>query len=344
MSIYIPQDSFNLKFSNIDLEKYFSFIKDNSLEKQIKFNTANHHILPRWAFPEYGNLTTFKWNKAILTHKNHLIAHFILWDLWRHAKNASPLMLMCSKKDRIAWDIDGITEFSELYHFASTKHGESVSLKHTGKIISEESIEKGKNTRIANGTNKKGMMNCILMSTGESVHISTEEYKSNKNILYKTYTADKPAWNTGISHEKIVGKLSVILKETTEKVFITTQEYKDNKHLYVHPSSGLELEKGLIPAINIETGKIEIITTKNYHENKDKFKHSTTDTKWFNNGIDNLRLSITDVIPEGYIPGRVPGFLTGIKKKVLTCPHCGKTGGAGNMTRYHFDFCKILQK
>ncbi|QCW19198.1 hypothetical protein FFZ30_0068 [Salmonella phage DaR-2019a] len=27
-------------------------------------------------------------------------------------------------------------------------------------------------------------------------------------------------------------------------------------------------------------------------------------------------------------------------KEKKTCPHCGMTGGAGNMTRYHFDNCK----
>ena len=26
----------------------------------------------------------------------------------------------------------------------------------------------------------------------------------------------------------------------------------------------------------------------------------------------------------------------------VTCTHCGKTGGRGNMTRYHFDKCKSL--
>jgi len=32
--------------------------------------------------------------------------------------------------------------------------------------------------------------------------------------------------------------------------------------------------------------------------------------------------------------------LTGVPKKRITCPHCDKTGGAGNMKRYHFDFCR----
>jgi len=28
------------------------------------------------------------------------------------------------------------------------------------------------------------------------------------------------------------------------------------------------------------------------------------------------------------------------KKETFTCPHCGKTGGGGSMTRWHFDKCK----
>lgn len=31
-------------------------------------------------------------------------------------------------------------------------------------------------------------------------------------------------------------------------------------------------------------------------------------------------------------------------KLQVTCPHCGKTGGAVNMKRYHFDNCKTLKK
>ncbi len=32
------------------------------------------------------------------------------------------------------------------------------------------------------------------------------------------------------------------------------------------------------------------------------------------------------------------------KDKQQTCPHCGTTGGGGNMKRYHFDNCKSLKK
>jgi group I intron endonuclease len=32
--------------------------------------------------------------------------------------------------------------------------------------------------------------------------------------------------------------------------------------------------------------------------------------------------------------------MIGHKKETATCPHCGLTGGKGNMIRYHFDNCK----
>lgn len=32
------------------------------------------------------------------------------------------------------------------------------------------------------------------------------------------------------------------------------------------------------------------------------------------------------------------------KREVVTCPHCGTSGGGGNMRRYHFDKCKNESK
>jgi hypothetical protein len=31
------------------------------------------------------------------------------------------------------------------------------------------------------------------------------------------------------------------------------------------------------------------------------------------------------------------------KREIVTCPHCGVSGGGGNMRRYHFDKCKSKQ-
>jgi len=34
----------------------------------------------------------------------------------------------------------------------------------------------------------------------------------------------------------------------------------------------------------------------------------------------------------------------GFKQEIVTCPHCGKKGGKNNMSRYHFNNCKMYRK
>jgi len=50
-TIYI--EKFKEKYSLIDLSEYFDFIKQNSKQSSVEFHTADHHILPQWAFPEF---------------------------------------------------------------------------------------------------------------------------------------------------------------------------------------------------------------------------------------------------------------------------------------------------
>ena len=40
----------------------------------------------------------------------------------------------------------------------------------------------------------------------------------------------------------------------------------------------------------------------------------------------------------------IPSGKKGITHELLTCLHCGKTGGRSNMVRYHFDNCKMAKK
>jgi hypothetical protein len=41
------------------------------------------------------------------------------------------------------------------------------------------------------------------------------------------------------------------------------------------------------------------------------------------------------------ISERTSAALKGKKQKTIQCPHCSKVGGVSNMTRYHFEFCKV---
>jgi hypothetical protein len=59
---------------------------------------------------------------------------------------------------------------------------------------------------------------------------------------------------------------------------------------------------------------------------------------WVNNGHIDKRVQ-RDEIPDGFIEGRLQSIKGHVYEDV-TCPHCNKRGGGGNMTRYHFDRCK----
>lgn len=70
-----------------------------------------------------------------------------------------------------------------------------------------------------------------------------------------------------------------------------------------------------------------------------KENNPTANTIWVNNGTINLRVD-SDSIPDGFVKGRL-GFK--MKRKERTCPHCNLTGKGPNMTRYHFENCKIKE-
>jgi len=81
------------------LNRYCKFIKHcqqaNKLLSQQVY-TERHHICPKSLdmFPEYTNGTLFPWNIVVLTAKQHIIAHIMLWKiLGKSQSHALVLML-----------------------------------------------------------------------------------------------------------------------------------------------------------------------------------------------------------------------------------------------------------
>ena len=64
------------------LNRYINFIKQCQ-QKNIGYEgyVENHHICPKAKdmFPEYENFRQHPWNRAVLTARQHFIAHLILW-------------------------------------------------------------------------------------------------------------------------------------------------------------------------------------------------------------------------------------------------------------------------
>jgi hypothetical protein len=68
------------------LIRYIEFIKNCLSANQNKENLVSHHICPEAneMFPEYGSFKDYPWNKALLTDRQHYIAHMMLWKVYRN--------------------------------------------------------------------------------------------------------------------------------------------------------------------------------------------------------------------------------------------------------------------
>jgi len=75
------------------------------------------------------------------------------------------------------------------------------------------------------------------------------------------------------------------------------------------------------------------ITTKS---TRDKISKSLTGRRI----SDETKQKISSSRKLKKLGGSKPGF----KRKIITCPHCSKSGGNSQITRWHFDNCKLKIK
>ncbi len=107
--------------NNHYLKRYYNFI-NSCIETNKNLlptdYTENHHICPKAKdlFPEYRELLKFPWNKAILTGRQHFVAHWILSKAYPESNVCiGYIRMMTSKKS-------GIRFTSRQYENAKKQH------------------------------------------------------------------------------------------------------------------------------------------------------------------------------------------------------------------------------
>jgi hypothetical protein len=79
------------------LNRYITFIQQCQ-QKNVGYEgmTENHHICPKAndLFPEYVDFQTYPWNKAVLTPRQHFIAHLILANVFKSDSMPQALFFM----------------------------------------------------------------------------------------------------------------------------------------------------------------------------------------------------------------------------------------------------------
>jgi len=86
MSIYLEVLK-SLPHNSRELLRYVKFIEDCiKKNKESTDKLVAHHICPEAGdmFPQYGSLKNYPWNKALLTDRQHYIAHMMLWKIYRN--------------------------------------------------------------------------------------------------------------------------------------------------------------------------------------------------------------------------------------------------------------------
>ncbi|NDB61967.1 hypothetical protein EB001_26535 [bacterium] len=130
-------------------------------------------------------------------------------------------------------------------------------------------------------------------------------------FLHKQLYEDYGRWQDNTAYKSLAGIISIqeAIQETKRMANL------GNKHRQGKPKSDEEVEK-IRKAL---TGK------KRSKESIDKQKKILTGRKQTSEHIENKRISNL-----------------GKKRKIVECPHCGKTGGINAMHIWHFDKCSMI--
>lgn len=130
-----------------------------------------HHFLPKAIFPQFKDYNKYKWNKVLLTPKEHYICHLLLTKMFEgtnRSKMCMPLHRMAIKSGRA-------------YDLARKLVAQASSDLQKGRPKSPQAIENMAATKRGKPSPKKGIK-------------LTEEQK----LRYRGIKKSVPVWNKGI--------------------------------------------------------------------------------------------------------------------------------------------------
>lgn len=126
--------------SEFYIERYIKFINSRTTSKG-----ENHHILPKGSryWPEYKSFKDHPWNKAILTPREHFIAHWMLAKAFGGGMSIALSMMMNAENQsqtRYTTNSKNYERLRQLY-FSNKMDDETrrkMSQSHKGKAKTEE--------------------------------------------------------------------------------------------------------------------------------------------------------------------------------------------------------------
>jgi len=207
------------------LKRYIHFINSCRQHNQVIVEeyTEKHHICPKSKdmFPEYANLKQFPWNECELTHRQHIIAHLILYRCFNTQSQLLSVLYTSGQKHTKKLDVKKINsktidkikqELSEKRKGVFTRgydsEGKPLVKESTKKLISEQ-----KKKFYENVQNRKKQSEACKGTTGR---------KSEKYYIAAKNRSIEHQKNISIGVKKYYDSLSTIEKKRIGKgIYIT---------------------------------------------------------------------------------------------------------------------------
>lgn len=283
------------------LEEYIEFCISHSQSRERKGRTSNHHILPKTDYPQFKDFKTNEWNKCILTHKDHYIAHSLL--------------------------AEALNTRAAIFAWWGMNNKDSKS----GKISkSEELIGADVYDRLMIEAKKKssemGKLNSTFYKSAEfnSGMIVTKDQYGNIHRV----TTDDPRYLSGEFKHHTTNTITVRDKDGNSfRVDDNDERYLSGELVGINKGRDIHDENSRKKISNTLKEKQVNVGEKNGNFGKfwitsPEWKHKQVSEEMFK-GLEK----------EGWTRGR--------NYQTVKCPHCSVMGKGQAMTRYHFDNCKF---
>lgn len=181
---YLSEYTYTNKQS-ILMNRYIDFIVTCN-NRNINNNTSileKHHILPKSLYPRFKNFSHHNWNMALLTPREHFIAHLILhYFIGGSMTTAINFMLSCDRYDGIAKSKQYQKIREDYNNISNIPNG-----NHGFKEGERWYTNGNKNKRIKNGMPIPDGYRCGITSSGFDVKLlqKIKDTEENKDICIR---------------------------------------------------------------------------------------------------------------------------------------------------------------
>jgi len=269
------------------LNRYITFIQQCQ-QKNIGYegHTEKHHICPKSMFEEYISFRDHPWNCAVLTPRQHFIAHLLLWKTYRNKKMTRAFgMMSCGMKIR-----------SRLYETIKNEYAILVSEQTSNTVMVRD--EDGKSFRIPK----------------EIYDLNDELYGHTKGMTYARdidgkghyVSSDDSRFQTGELKGNNSGTITITDGKKNRRIFpdedipngwfrgMTKNSSKNS--IWINDGKTSKMFKGEVIPNGWERGRLY---------NKKPRHVGTTGKMCINDGSTNKMIEKSTLIPNGWSKGRL---------------------------------------